>query len=48
MVQNVSPIVINAQDYALVEGIETLRGLANLPVISYSVPVNFTLIYNAQ
>jgi len=48
MVQNASPIVIHAEDYALVEGIEVLRGLANLPVISYSVPVNFTLIYNAQ
>ena len=48
MVQNVSPILIDAEDYALVEGIEVLRGLANLPIISYSVPVNFTLIYNAQ
>lgn len=47
MVQNVSPIVIDAADYALVDGIEVLRGLANLPIISYSVPVNFTLIYNA-
>ena len=42
MVQNVSPILIDAEDFDLTGGIEMLRNLANLPVISYSVPVNFT------
>jgi len=46
MVQNVSPILIGAEDYDLVDGVEVLRNLANLPIISYSVPVNFTLLFN--
>ena len=48
MVQNVSPILIDAEDFDLTGGIEMLRNLANLPVISYSVPVNFTLLFNTS
>ena len=48
MVQNVSPIIIGAGDYNLTGGIDTLRSLAGLAVISYTVPVNFTLLFNAQ
>ncbi len=46
MVQNVSPILIKAADYGLDVGVDTLRGLANLSSISYTVPVNFTLVFN--
>ena len=48
IVKNASPIVIDARDYGLDVGIEALRNLASLPVISISVPVNFTLFFNAQ
>ena len=48
LVQNVSPILISAGDYNLTGGIDALRNIANLAVISYAVPVNFTLVFNAQ
>jgi len=48
IVRSASPIVIDARDYGLDVGVEALRNLANLPVISISVPVNFTLFFNAQ
>lgn len=48
MVQNASPILIRAGDFNLTSGIDTLRNLANLDVISYTVPVNFTLLFSTQ
>lgn len=48
MVQNVSPILIQAADYDLTGGIDALRTIANLAIISYAVPVNFTLLFNTQ
>ena len=48
MVQNLNPIIIQAADFDLTAGIEMLRQLAGLDVISYSVPVNFTLVFDAQ
>ncbi len=46
MVQNVSPILIKAADYDLTGGIDQLRNIANLRSISYTVPVNFNLLFN--
>lgn len=48
VVQNVAPILIKAGDFNLVGGIDTLRNIASLNSISYTVPVNFTLTFNAQ
>ncbi len=48
LVQNTHPIMLLADDYGLSEGVETLRQLAGLDVISHSVPVNFTLLFNPQ
>jgi PKD repeat protein len=48
LVQNISPVVVKAADFDLIDGIEVLRNLANLTVISYSVPTNFTLLFNKQ
>ena len=48
LVQNLTPININAADFAMTDGIEQLRSLAGLDVISYAVPVNFTLVFVAQ
>jgi PKD repeat protein len=48
LVQNTQPILVAAADFGLTDGIEVLRNLASLSVISYSVPTNFTLLFNAQ
>lgn len=43
-VSSVEPLLIDAKKFALVEGIEVLRKLANLSSISYTVPVSFSLV----
>ncbi|KMT64172.1 hypothetical protein XM47_15900 [Catenovulum maritimum] len=48
LVQNIQPILLNATDFGLEAGIETLRTLANLTSISYAVPVNFNLVFQTQ
>ncbi len=48
LVQNTSPVIVQAADFGLTAGIEILRDLAQLSVISYAVPTNFTLIFNKQ
>lgn len=48
LVQNTQPIFIAAADFGLLTGIETLRTLAGLDVISFTVPVNFNLLFVAQ
>ncbi|TMP28579.1 hypothetical protein CWB99_10430 [Pseudoalteromonas rubra] len=48
MVQSLAPVLLNATDFGLEPGIETLRTLANLSVISYAVPVSFNLVFEAQ
>ncbi|WP_025562277.1 YceI family protein [Psychromonas sp. SP041] len=45
LVTSVMPIVINASDYGLEEGVEQLRNIAGLPSISTAVPVTFNLIF---
>jgi PKD repeat protein len=46
LVQNVAPVLLNTTDYNLNAGVEALRAVANLSVISYAVPVNFNLVFN--
>lgn len=48
VVRNTAPINLHTNDFSLTDGIEYIKGLANLDVISYAVPVNFTLIFNAN
>ena len=48
LVQTAAPILIQASDFGLDAGVEALRAISNLGVISYAVPVNFTLFFNAQ
>lgn len=43
MIASTQPVIINAADYNLTNGINKLRDLAGLPSISYAVPVTFTL-----
>lgn len=46
MTVSAKPIIINAEDFGLVDGIEALRNIAKLPSISTAVPVNFSLIFS--
>ncbi|KZN44830.1 cellulose binding domain-containing protein [Pseudoalteromonas luteoviolacea] len=48
LVQSLTPIVLDATDFGLESGIETLKTLASLSVISYAVPVSFSLVFEAQ
>ncbi|MGE8188677.1 YceI family protein [Pseudomonas sp. NPDC086278] len=47
-VVTLEPLVINAEDFALAPGLETLRKLAGLSAISLSVPVGAVLIFTAR
>lgn len=45
MVSSRKPVIVNAASVDLVEGIEALRAVANLPSISKAVPVSFVLTF---
>jgi len=47
-VQSLSPVIVNAPDYALANGVEELRKAVNIESISTAVPVNFVLFYDVQ
>ena len=47
-VVTLEPLVINAEDFDLAPGLETLRNLAGLSAISLSVPVGAVLIFTAR
>lgn len=47
-VSSVKPIVLNAADFKLVEGINALRDIAGLPSITTQVPVTFNLVFDAK
>lgn len=44
-VDTLAPIIVKADAFALVDGIESLREIAGLPSISRSVPVSFSLLF---
>lgn len=48
LVQNLSPVVVNAPDHALAAGVEALRAAVGIASISTAVPVDFTLVYDAR
>jgi len=45
LVTSLEPLLIKAQDFDLVTGINKLQKLANLPSIGYTVPVSFVLSF---
>ncbi|MFS2202617.1 YceI family protein [Pseudomonas sp. Pseusp3] len=47
-VVTLEPLVINAEDFDLVPGLEALRKMADLSAISLSVPVGAVLIFTAR
>ncbi len=48
MVSSRKPVIVNAASVDLVDGIEALRQIANLPSISKAVPVSFVLTFEAN
>lgn len=44
-VETIAPVLIQAGDFNLEPGIEVLRGLANLPSITPTVPVSVSLVF---
>jgi polyisoprenoid-binding protein YceI len=46
MVSTINPIVVNAGDFELAQGVEELRKLAGLPAISNAVPVSLILVFD--
>ena len=47
-VVTLAPLVLNAADFGLTDGVEALRKIAGLPAISLSVPVGAVLILTAR
>ena len=45
VVTSLQPVIIKAEDFALVAGINKLKSLAHLPSIAYTVPVSFVLTF---
>lgn len=45
-VTSLKPVVLNAADFKLVEGINALRDIAGLPSITTQVPVTFNLVFD--
>lgn len=45
LVTSLKPLVISAEDFNLAEGVEKLRSVADLPVISTAVPVTYKLVF---
>lgn len=48
LVASMKPILIHAESFDLVKGINKLKQLASLPSITYTVPVSFVLSFNHQ
>ena len=45
LVTSLEPVIVNAGDYKLAEGIEALREIASLPTVSTVVPVTYSLVF---
>ncbi len=48
VVSTLQPLVINAADFALNDGVKKLQEIAKLPSISIAVPVSFNLTFDAE
>ncbi len=48
LVMSQKPVVVNAAQFKLAEGVERLREVAGLPSISKAVPVSFVLSFDAE
>jgi len=48
LVTSLQPLILNAGDFKLINGVEKLREIAGLPSISTAVPITFTLTFNLE
>ena len=48
LVTTKQPVIINAAEFALGDGVEALRAIAGLPSISLAVPVSFVLAFEKE
>lgn len=48
LVNTIKPVMLNAFDYRLGEGVKKLMEAANLPSIASAVPVSFSLVFKRQ
>ncbi len=48
LVVSKEPVIVNASQFRLVEGVQALQEIAGLPSISLSVPVTFVLTFDMQ
>ena len=48
LVETRTPILVHADEFDLVEGLDILQELANLPSITPIVPVSFSLVFEAK
>jgi len=48
LVTTKKPVIINAAEFALGDGVEALREIAGLPSISLAVPVSFVLAFGKE
>ena len=46
LVSSKKPVIVNAPEFKLGDGVEALREIAGLPSISLAVPVSFVLAFN--
>lgn len=48
MVTPLTPILLDAETLGLKEGVDALKEIAKLPIISYAVPLTFTLAFSSE
>jgi len=48
LVTSAKPVIVNATEFKLAEGVEALREVAGLPSISLAVPVTFVLSFSKE
>ncbi|WP_020409527.1 YceI family protein [Hahella ganghwensis] len=48
VVSTLQPLIINAADFALNDGVKKLQEIAKLPSISIAVPVSFNLTFDSE
>ncbi len=48
LASTLKPVIVNAEEFDLVTGVEALREVAGLPSISRAVPVSFTVLFTQE
>lgn len=47
LISSAKPVILNASDFNMIDGINTLRELAGLSSIATAIPVTFELVFSA-